>query len=394
MFLFLLGGLVMDNSKKQIGGLGIAAIMLMSSLTVMVGNAITPALPEIGQVYGLGNFASWLVTAPALGVVVTAIFFGKLIDKTGPYKIALGGLLFYGAFGVAGAFMPSTILLFIDRFLLGAATAAIMSASVTLIASFFEGEKQLKIIAMQGMSMEFGGVIFLGVSGFLANISWKSPFFIYGMGFLALIMMIAFIPKVGPVKQSNEEEAEASEVKKGVPLPLVLLTAFLGMLMFFTAMVSLPLYLQNDLGYTPAFTGYYLAALDLIAVLAAGFMPKIVAKIEAKGCLTIAFSCYAIAYLLYFSSSTPVVLGIAIVFMGLGFGLSTPLFNSLVVNKCTPERKGLNVSFCTMAMFGGQFLSAMLVSLLAGTTLFITAAIIAIVIGICILPIVNHYSKV
>lgn len=384
----------MDNSKKQIGGLGIAAIMLMSSLTVMVGNAITPALPEIGQVYGLGNFASWLVTAPALGVVVTAIFFGKLIDKTGPYKIALGGLLFYGAFGVAGAFMPSTILLFIDRFLLGAATAAIMSASVTLIASFFEGEKQLKIIAMQGMSMEFGGVIFLGVSGFLANISWKSPFFIYGMGFLALIMMIAFIPKVGPVEQSNEKDLEASEVKKGVPLPLVLLTAFLGMLMFFTAMVSLPLYLQNDLGYTPAFTGYYLAALDLIAVLAAGFMPKIVAKIEAKGCLTIAFSCYAIAYLLYFSSSTPVVLGIAIVFMGLGFGLSTPLFNSLVVNKSTPERKGLNVSFCTMAMFGGQFLSAMLVSLLAGTSLFITAAIIAIVIGICILPIVKHYSKV
>lgn len=384
----------MDNSKKQIGGLGIAAIMLMSSLTVMVGNAITPALPEIGQVYGLGNFASWLVTAPALGVVVTAIFFGKLIDKTGPYKIALGGLLFYGAFGVAGAFMPSTILLFIDRFLLGAATAAIMSASVTLIASFFEGEKQLKIIAMQGMSMEFGGVIFLGVSGFLANISWKSPFFIYGMGFLALIMMIAFIPKVGPVEQSNEKDLEASEVKKGVPLPLVLLTAFLGMLMFFTAMVSLPLYLQNDLGYTPAFTGYYLAALDLIAVLAAGFMPKIVAKIEAKGCLTIAFSCYAIAYLLYFSSSTPVVLGIAIVFMGLGFGLSTPLFNSLVVNKSTPERKGLNVSFCTIAMFGGQFLSAMLVSLLAGTSLFITAAIIAIVIGICILPIVNHYSKV
>lgn len=384
----------MDNSKKQIGGLGIAAIMLMSSLTVMVGNAITPALPEIGQVYGLGNFASWLVTAPALGVVVTAIFFGKLIDKTGPYKIALGGLLFYGAFGVAGAFMPSTILLFIDRFLLGAATAAIMSASVTLIASFFEGEKQLKIIAMQGMSMEFGGVIFLGVSGFLANISWKSPFFIYGMGFLALIMMIAFIPKVGPVEQSNEKDLEASEVKKGVPLPLVLLTAFLGMLMFFTAMVSLPLYLQNDLGYTPAFTGYYLAALDLIAVLAAGFMPKIVAKIEAKGCLTIAFSCYAVAYLLYFSSSTPVVLGIAIVFMGLGFGLSTPLFNSLVVNKSTPERKGLNVSFCTMAMFGGQFLSAMLVSLLAGTSLFITAAIIAIVIGICILPIVKHYSKV
>ncbi|MCI8647387.1 MAG: hypothetical protein HFE76_11525 [Firmicutes bacterium] len=44
--------------KKQMGKAGIAAIMLMSSLTVMVGNAITPALPELGEVYGLGSYAS------------------------------------------------------------------------------------------------------------------------------------------------------------------------------------------------------------------------------------------------------------------------------------------------------------------------------------------------
>lgn len=383
----------MNISKKTIGKPGIAAIMLMSSLTVMVGNAITPALPEIGQVYGLGSFASWLVTAPALGVVVTAIFFGKLIDKTGPYKIALLGLLFYGIFGVAGAYMPSTILLFIDRFLLGAATAAIMSSSVTLIAGFFDGEMQLKIIALQGMSMEFGGVIFLGVSGYLADVSWKSPFFIYAISFVALLMLIAFIPKIGAISEENTSEKSDTSNIKGVPLPLILLTAFLGMLLFFTAMVSLPLYLQNQLGYSPAFTGYYLAALDLIAVLAAGFMPKLVAKIKAQGALTFAFLCYAIAYALYFISSTPVVLGIAIVFMGLGFGSSTPLFNSLVVNKSTPEKKGINASFCTMAMFGGQFLSAMLVSFIAGTKLFITASIIAIVICIFVMPIAKHYNK-
>ena len=54
----------MNTMKKDIGKAGIVAIMLMSSLTVMVGNAITPALPELGKVFGLGNFASWLVTAP------------------------------------------------------------------------------------------------------------------------------------------------------------------------------------------------------------------------------------------------------------------------------------------------------------------------------------------
>lgn len=138
------------NEVKQIGLPGVLAIMLASSLTVMVGNAITPALPELGEVYGLGNYASWLVTAPALGVTATALLFGKLIDRKGPYYTAFLGLLFYGVFGVAGAFMPNAVAIFIDRFFLGAATAAIMSAGVALITVLFDGEKQLKMIAVQG----------------------------------------------------------------------------------------------------------------------------------------------------------------------------------------------------------------------------------------------------
>lgn len=134
----------MNNNANQIKTTGIIAIMLISSLTVMVGTAITPALPELGRIYQLGNYASWLVTAPALGVVVTTVLFGRLIDKVGPYKIAFIGLLCYGCFGIAGAYMPNVITIFIDRLLLGAATAAVMNASVAFISSFFQGEQQLK----------------------------------------------------------------------------------------------------------------------------------------------------------------------------------------------------------------------------------------------------------
>lgn len=380
------------TKQRNIGTIGIAAIMLISSLTVMVGNAITPALPELGRVYGLGNYASWLVTAPALGVVATAILSGRLIDKKGPYIVALFGLLFYGIFGVGGGFMPSAAVLFIDRFLLGAATAAIMNASVALISNFFQGEKQLKLMAVQGMSMEFGGVIFLSISGMLADVSWRSPFFIYGLGFVALILLLIFIPSRSPQLDKAVEEEQAQEAEKGVPLQLVLLVAFFGMLMFFTLMVSLPIYLQNDLGYSPAFTGYYLAALDLVAVLAAGVMPQIVKRFKAGGCLTIAFCMYAIAFLLYFLSGSAVVLWIAVLFAGIGFGFSTPLFNSLVVNKSTPQNKGINISFSTMAMFMGQFLSALLVSVFVGKKLFIVACLIALVIGVCILPTVRKFS--
>ena len=90
------------------------------------------------------------------------------------------------------------------------ATAAIMNASVALIAAFFQGEKQLKMIAMQGMSMEFGGVIFLSISGVLADVSWRSPFYIYGLGFLALLMLLLFIPKSGRAAMEDGAGEELS----------------------------------------------------------------------------------------------------------------------------------------------------------------------------------------
>lgn len=384
----------MEEKKKgkQIGIPGIAAIMLASSLTVMVGNAITPALPELGEVYGLGNYASWLVTAPALGVTATALLFGKLIDKKGPYYTAFLGLLFYGLFGVAGAFMPNAAAIFVDRFFLGAATAAIMSASVALITVFFSGERQLKMIAIQGMSMELGGVVFLSISGMLAGFSWQYPFFVYALGFVAFILLLLFIPKCGRADEGTQEEKEVFQ-RHGVPVSLVLLIAFFGMLMFFTAMVSLPIYLQNDLGYSPSFTGYYLAVLDLVAVLAAGAMPKIVGKIQEKNCLILAFFCYGSAFLIYFLSGAGAALGAAVLLAGAGFGLSTPLFNSLVVRKSAPEKKGTNISLCTMAMFLGQFLSALLVSAFPGKDMFVAAAVISWIAGLCILPVTRRYER-
>ena len=285
------------------------------------------------------------------------------------------------------------VTLLIDRVLLGAATAAIMNASVTFISAFFQGEKQLKILALQSMAMECGGVIYLSVSGMLADVSWRCPFYIYGLGFLAFLGLALFIPKVPAAAQDTEDLTGDTGAKaKGVPIPLVLLISFLGMLMFFTAMVVLPLYQQNQLGYSPSFTGYYLASIDVVSVLAAGFSPQIVKRVQEKGCLTIAFCSYGIAFLLYFLLGESLFLWIAACFVGIGFGFSTPLYNNLIVNKSTPSNKGLNISFCTMAMFAGQFLSALLVSVLAAENLFLIASLIGFVIMACISPVAKKFQ--
>ncbi len=67
---------------------GLLGIMLASRLTIMVGRAVTPALPQLSQVYHIPlKLSNLLVTMPALGVFIAAFFAGKIIDKKGPYFV-------------------------------------------------------------------------------------------------------------------------------------------------------------------------------------------------------------------------------------------------------------------------------------------------------------------
>ena len=242
---------------------GIIALLLASSLTIMVGCAITPALPAIGQHYGMGRFSGWLVTTPALGVIVYALTLGRLTDRIGPWKTAIAGLSAYGILGIAGPLMPGKITLLADRFLLGIATAAVMTASTALIARFWQGEKQLNMIALQGMAIEGGGVIFLFIGGLLAETGWQAPFAIYAVAFIALIMSIRHIPRPADTGQDTADDT-------GAPAPRqhawpVFALAFASMLTFFSAIVILPGHLQDNLGHSPAgrrgtWLGYYAMA--------------------------------------------------------------------------------------------------------------------------------------
>lgn len=360
---------------------GIVALLLASSLTIMVGCAITPALPAIGQHYDMGRFSGWLVTTPALGVIVHALTLGRLTDCIGPWKTAIAGLSAYGILGIAGPLMPGKITLLADRFLLGIATAAVMTASTALIARFWQGEKQLKMIALQGMAIEGGGVIFLFIGGLLAETGWQAPFAIYAVAFIALILSIRHIPRTADTAQDTAADT-------GTPAPRqhawhVFALAFASMLTFFSAIVILPGHLQANLGHSPAFTGGYLASLSLVAITAA-IMPKVVARFGEHTALTLAFIAYGCAHLLFCTGENLPTLAAAALCMGTGFGFSIPLLASMTIASSPAGRRGTWLGYYAMATFSGQFLSSALITCLSGKTAFAAAALIAIATSVAI----------
>ncbi|QXP59457.1 MFS transporter [Olleya sp. HaHaR_3_96] len=341
---------------KKISNLTIFTLLLVSSLTIMVGTVIAPSLSGI---VGHTNFSlspSWLITLPSLGVVIFAPLIGRLLPKFGNFKLLCLGLVPYGILGVIGAFITNDYLLIVDRFLLGGATVAIQVSVTAFIAELFTGEKRLKMIAWQVMSIEFGGVVFLALGGVLGQIDWQYPFYIYLTAIVCLILVLKALPK-SKSKIENEAIIIATKKNSKLKVQLIFLGALLAMMLFFVGFVTLPLYLPETFRFSASETGFLMAFISLITIVVASQMPKTVKLLGEGKTVTVGFLFFMLGYTVLAMAINVPFLILAAVFIGVGFGLTIPLLSHMMVEVSTPQNQGKNLSLLSMGIFGGQFLS-------------------------------------
>lgn len=338
---------------KKAGGF---ALLCVACLTIMVGCVIVPGLPSVSKALGVPNASSWLVTLPSLGVVIFGTPVGRMMNKIGAYKTLVIGLVLYGALGVVGMWLFQPYVLFLDRLLLGGATAMVMSSGTALISEFYTGGSRLKMIATQGMAIEIGGVIFLAVGGVLARTGWQFPFLLYLMAWVFLVLVVLFVPKKSPELGEDELKEDASSSEAGGSVFDVFAAACLSQLLFFTAVDFMPILLAK-MGLPEDQSGYFMSFISLMAVCAAYIMPKLQTRLGGGFTLAIAFACYFVAHLLYTTGNLPIMI-VGAILMGMGFGWSIPLVNHLIVERSKATSRKQNLAYLSMAIFLGQFLSS------------------------------------
>lgn len=343
-------------SEMKLSPTGAFALLCVATLTIMVGCAIAPALPEIAAQVGMAHNASWLITLPSLGVVLFGPLAGDLIDRFGARKSLQVGLVLYGFLGIIGAFIPRMGALLLDRFLLGGATAAVMAAGTTLISQFYDGDARLKMIAKQGMAIELGGVIFLAIGGYIATIGWRLPFALYIFGWIFLMLVTVAIPEPGKEKPLANPVPDNGGL---MGVSDIYFAACASQVLFFTGVITLPKFLVS-LSLNAAECGYFLAFMSVIAVLVAGVMPKVQAMLGQRNTILTAFGAYCVAHIIFATSSALPVLIIAGILMGIGFGLTIPLANFVVIERSSPAQRGRFLAILSVAIFLGQFLSSFL----------------------------------
>lgn len=367
------------TGHQSLSALGSHTLLAVATLTIMVGCVIVPGLPAVAAQLGVGSGGSWLVTLPALGVVLFGPAAARLMERAGLRRALMLGLFLYGLLGAAGPYLRGAWLIYADRLLLGGATALVMAAGTGLISTFYTGRARLAMIARQGMAIELGGVLFLFAGGLLAQQRWSLPFALYlcAWALLALVHFCVPVTAVAAPTFAASTAAPASATptvstasRHGGPtaaaaaMPAQVKTAFaaalLSMVAFFAGIIMLPARLAG-LGVDEAGTGYFLSFISLVAVGGAALLPALGRRASGRAVLVAALLAYAAAHGCFTVAQSPAqwpALLAGALLHGLGFGLSIPLLNHLVIEHSADGARARHLAYLSMAIFCGQFLSS------------------------------------
>ena len=238
-------------------------LLTASSLTVMAGAAITPALPAMRErfadVPGAGLWVRLVLTMPALFIVLWAPVAGVIADRFGRKPLVVGSVLLYAVAGGSGCVANSIPALLVGRAFLGIAVGGIMTGVLALIADYLEGRSRASFMGLQGAVMAFGGVVFLMAGGVLADIHWRAPFLVYLAAAPVLPMTLVIL--VEPKREAPPANATESGPRLAVgSLAVVYAFGALLQIAFYVLPVQLPFLLQADMGVGPRGTGLAMSA--------------------------------------------------------------------------------------------------------------------------------------
>lgn len=337
-------------------------LLLTSTLTVMSGATIAPSLPAMQSYFADIDNSALLVrlvlTIPALFIAIGGMFAGQLVDRLGRKPLLLTTTFIYGLAGASGFVLNSLGAILFGRALLGLSVAGVMTSVTTLIADYYQGQQRANFMGLQAAFMGLGGVVFLSVGGFVADLNWRYPFLIYlsAWAILIAIALNLYEPQRSTILETDDFAAESHRIPFPV-LAMIYGIALFYMVTFYLIPVQLPFYLQSLGNESASASGLAIAASTLassISSLRYGFVKQRLGFVEI---VVLAFGIAAVGYVaIGFSGSYNLVL-LSLIVVGFGFGLLMPNLNVWLASIVPDNLRGRALGGLTTFFFLGQFLS-------------------------------------
>jgi MFS family permease len=340
-----------------------ATLLIGSTLTVMAGAIVAPALPQISREFadvpGIELLSRLVLTLPALFMGILAPLAGYLTDRAGRKKVLLFSLVLYAIAGTTGLYFNDFWWILAGRAVLGIAVGGLITAIITLIGDYFEGEDRNRFMGLQAAFAGMGGLIFISLGGVLADVNWRMPFSLYIISLFVwfLAMVSVYEPKHG--KESKREMETDSDKIRNIKIPsmvfLVYGITFFSALIFYMIPVQMPFMLNDMEGITNTKIGFAIAFVNVASVTTSVNYGRIRRKISFKAIMAIVYFLVFVGFMIISQSGSYIMMIAGIIFAGLGFGLMLPNINLWLISLAPAPMRGRLVGYLNMALFLGMF---------------------------------------
>lgn len=325
-----------------------------------------------------------IVTVPALAVVLSAPFAGSIVDRFGRLRLMFICLVIYAIGGTSGLYLNDIYAILVGRLVLGVGVAGTMTVSVTLIGDYFSGKEREQFMGWQGAFMSFGGVIFVGTGGLLADANWRYPFMLYFFSLVVLGMAIIYLfepPRARPLTGQS-----TVPVRFGGIHWMLFATGFLIMVVFYMVPVQIPFLLKSIGVEKNSLAGFAIVSLTASGTITSLMYKRIRTRLSFSSVYVVMCLFMATGFVVVSSAATYPVVLTGMVLTGLGGGLFMANSSIWLLHVTDPAIRGRAVGILTMFIFIGQFASPIAVeglkTYMSLSGAFFSAAILVAVMGL------------
>jgi predicted MFS family arabinose efflux permease len=248
----------------------VVAAALAVGLLYMSMFAVPPLITIFVDELGLSHpQAGALMSVCLVGFLLASIVSGRLVDRIGPRRTILAGLLLCGAATICFATVQSFPLFVVWRAALGIAGGLIFAPSVAFVALLLKRRTNLGVgVLLTGLSSGTTTAYF--ATAFLADaLDWRWPFFIYGAAALAGAAIFAAVSRATPLRHGPEHDGPTFGVRRALvaaPFRLLLAALFLGMFVAYGVLTWLPPYLEESAGFSTSQISFTTTVMTVIAI--------------------------------------------------------------------------------------------------------------------------------
>lgn len=407
--------------------MGALVIYLALTMTVLDGTIVNVALPSMSKHFHVSrSTVVWVVNAYQMVIVMLLLAFASLGDLKGYKKVFLWGAIIFTAGSAVCAASFSFTMLVLARALEGVGAAAIMSVNIALIRMIYPPKFLSRGLSYNAMIV--GGAAAIGptLSGAILSIgSWHWLFIInIPIGLATWWLGVKHLPADSAIEHNPNKPKfdKVSAIESAIifgllinliegfsqhtpqwvswtegitilvlgyfflhrqfkmPLPMLpvdlfknpafslsISSATVNFMASMIAMVSLPFFLKEDLGYNVLHVGILLAPWPIAQMIASYFAGPLGARFNSSALAAVGMGIAAFGmWLLYSEPNNAGFWDIAwrMAVCGLGFGLYKTPNNLLLVHSSPMERTGAAGGLKATARKFGQCVGTALVAVI------------------------------